>query len=499
MKKYCFMITGSQLWLDVAFELHSRGIAEPVFWLGDDRHLSPAKEKFGDVVLSMNDFVHYQHKLQDINFDGQAAEFFTSENYLRAKDRCLKMMDRLDLYGLFSRQDREVIFNKLAICILNKLNTAKPQVLIMAEMAHSHAQYLVLEICLYLDLEIIKFNNWNLAPLLYMQNVRTGERYASKREIDESLSTQLEVKITEYVSAVLEAKELSSFELGYMKKQRLALGRRFQLVSFLKSGWIQLVKETWFQFRKNHSSEYYSINPYGLGFLTRLKIKRSRTKNLLQELNRKSDQLNLKKKFVYFGLHFEPERTTNPDGGVFHDQILSIIALRKILPADFEIIVKEHPSQFYIYERGSRGRSPLFYDLLKNIKGVQLAHYEEDSFNLIRESVFVATITGTLALEAAILGKRGLIFGDSWFSGTPNVIAWRDGLEYEDFFKEEIKPPDEILKFLLDQKALTTVPGCQNISSEKLYAGFTSNEKFRQAENDGVMDFMENLFSRLTE
>jgi hypothetical protein len=499
MKKYCFMMTGSQLWLDVAFELHSRGIAEPVFWLGDDRHLSSAKEKFGDVVLSMNDFVHYQHKLQDINFDGQAAEFFTSENYLRAKDRCLKMMDRLDLYGLFSRQDREVIFNKLAICILDKLDTAKPQVLIMAEMAHSHAQYLVLEICLYLDLEIIKFNNWMLAPLLYMQNVRTGERYAVNRVIDESLSKQLEVKITEYVSRVLEAKELSSFELDYMKKQRLMLGRRFQLVSFLKSGWIQLVKETWFQFRKNHSSTYYNINPYGLGFLTRLKIKRSRTKNLLQELNRKSDQLSLKKKFVYFGLHFEPERTTNPDGGVFHDQILAIIALRKILPSEVEIIVKEHPSQFYIFERGSRGRSPLFYDLLKNIKGVQLAHYEEDSFNLIRGSVFVATITGTLALEAAILGKKGLIFGDSWFTDTPNVICWRDGLKYEDFFKEDIKSSDEILKFLLDQKALTTVPGCQNISSEKANAGFTSNEKFRQAENDGVMDFMENLFSRLPE
>ena len=109
MKRYCFMMTGSQIWLDVAVELHRRQIAEPVFWLGDDRHLSSARQKFGDVVLSMNDLVHYQHKLQNINFDGQAAGFFTSENYLRAKDRCLKMMDRLSLRDVFAAGQRSYL------------------------------------------------------------------------------------------------------------------------------------------------------------------------------------------------------------------------------------------------------------------------------------------------------------------------------------------------------------------------------------------------------
>ena len=65
--------------------------------------------------------------------------------------------------------------------------------------------------------------------------------------------------------------------------------------------------------------------------------------------------------FVYFALHFEPERTTNPDGGFFHDQFLAIIHLRKILPEDVNIFVKEHPSQFKVIDRGLKGRSPLFY------------------------------------------------------------------------------------------------------------------------------------------
>ena len=48
---------------------------------------------------------------------------FLSENYRRAKDRCLKMMDRLDLYGSFNRLDRDVIFNKLAMWTLKNLRS----------------------------------------------------------------------------------------------------------------------------------------------------------------------------------------------------------------------------------------------------------------------------------------------------------------------------------------------------------------------------------------
>ena len=108
-------MTGNQVWFDAAVELYDRNIAEPVFWLGDDRHYKKAKEKFGKSVMRMQDFVHYQTNIQDINYDGEHIGFFTSENYLRAKDRCLKMMDRLDLYGIFGRIDRETIFHKLSL------------------------------------------------------------------------------------------------------------------------------------------------------------------------------------------------------------------------------------------------------------------------------------------------------------------------------------------------------------------------------------------------
>ena len=108
-------MTGNKVWFDAASDLYEKEIAKPVLWLGDDRHYLKAREVFGEDVVRMLDFVHYQQNIKNISYSGENIGFFTSENYLRAKDRCLKMMDRLDLYGVFGRIDREVIFNKLSI------------------------------------------------------------------------------------------------------------------------------------------------------------------------------------------------------------------------------------------------------------------------------------------------------------------------------------------------------------------------------------------------
>jgi hypothetical protein len=126
MKKYIYIPTGNEVWLDVAIELYKKNIADPVLWLGDDRHYLKAKEVFGEAVISKQDFIFYPERIKNIDYKGENSNFFISLNYLRAKDRCLKMMDRLDLYGTFNRLDREIIFNKLTIWILKRIDQSKP-------------------------------------------------------------------------------------------------------------------------------------------------------------------------------------------------------------------------------------------------------------------------------------------------------------------------------------------------------------------------------------
>ena len=48
---------------------------------------------------------------------------------------------------------------------------------------------------------------------------------------------------------------------------------------------------------------------------------------------------NVDSKYIYFALHYEPERTTNPDGGEFHDQAIAIAKLRELVPDNIDIFL----------------------------------------------------------------------------------------------------------------------------------------------------------------
>ena len=118
MKKYLYFNTNENHWFYVAKKLYEDKIAEPVFWLGADNHYQKASQLFGENVVKSQSFIHRPYEFQELNYRGENNNFFFSKNYLRAKDRCLKMMDRLDLYGVFSRLDREVYFHNLCIYLL---------------------------------------------------------------------------------------------------------------------------------------------------------------------------------------------------------------------------------------------------------------------------------------------------------------------------------------------------------------------------------------------
>ena len=69
MKKYAFFMTGCESWLKVAKTLYEEKIAEPVFWLGDQRHSEEASNLFGkDVVHSLDELIHYPYKINDIEY-----------------------------------------------------------------------------------------------------------------------------------------------------------------------------------------------------------------------------------------------------------------------------------------------------------------------------------------------------------------------------------------------------------------------------------------------
>lgn len=496
MKKYIFFTTGAQQWVDLANRLHDEGVATPILWIGDPRHEKTATAKFGtQVVRSMDMLVHFPWRIEGLCYEGQGQGFFTSEQYYRAKDRALKMLDRLDVYGSLSRLDREVYFKNICIWGLLHITKSNPDLLLMTESPHSHVHYTLYEICNYLEIPAFKLSPWPIAPVLTVKSMESSEKIQTGLQLDDELHDQVQELITSYVDKISGLNSNERYETDYLRLQRSSsavYGKFKRLFSYknLRIWGSRLYHRCLFAKR----NEYSPLAPSFSNILISGLVKRARLKSLLNNYNQLCiDLAEIDQPYVYFGLHYEPERTTNPDGAEFHDQVLALIKLRSILPENVSIVVKEHPSQFYSSMRGVQGRSPLFYEHISNINGVYLISSKEDSISLIRKSLFVSTITGSLANEAAILGKPALIFGDAWFLGMPNVIKWSDGLKYSDITSREIANCDDIKTWLLNEYQNYYAIGCHNTSGEQRFAAFL-NERFRRVELNEFHQVFKNLF-----
>lgn len=136
--------------------------------------------------------------------------------------------------------------------------------------------------------------------------------------------------------------------------------------------------------------------------------------------------LNLTIKYVYFPLHMQPESTTSVLGGEYCDQILAIERLAQMIPDDWRIYVKENPIQTYYM------REELFFRRLQLIPQVQFVGREFNTYDLIRCSQFVATITGTAGWEAISGGKPVLVFGLAWYRKFPGVFEYQNNPSLDD-------------------------------------------------------------------
>ncbi len=131
-------------------------------------------------------------------------------------------------------------------------------------------------------------------------------------------------------------------------------------------------------------------------------------------------QLPRKVKFVYFPLHLQPELTTSGLGGAYSDQLEAIERVAEMLPDNWYVFVKENPKQ------GHEQRGKAFYQRLKSIDKVVYVAKEVDTYELLNDCQFVATITGTAGWESITGGKPCLVFGLAWYKNMPGVFEYRE-------------------------------------------------------------------------
>jgi hypothetical protein len=135
-------------------------------------------------------------------------------------------------------------------------------------------------------------------------------------------------------------------------------------------------------------------------------------------------EIQLDRPYIYIALSYQPEATTSPKGDFFVNLDLMVYMISQVVPSDWLLYVKEHPSQFERTwtHRSQSAREKYFYDDLLRMDNVRLIPTSFSSFDLLDNAEAIATVTGSVGWQAVNRGKPALVFGNPWYLGCEGVF-----------------------------------------------------------------------------
>ena len=146
-------------------------------------------------------------------------------------------------------------------------------------------------------------------------------------------------------------------------------------------------------------------------------------------------------KYIYFPLHYQPEKTTSPLGRWFVNQYLAIEMLSFYAPPDVYIYVKEHPA-YKTHPVSTRNKE--LYLRIKKLDNVRLISMSADTISLINHCSAVSSITGSVGYEALFKEKPYIMFGYQVMRYAPGTINVRNNedckMAMKKIFEENFKP-----------------------------------------------------------
>lgn len=291
------------------------------------------------------------------------------------------------------------------------LKKFKPEMIIFPTVPHAIFNYIIFELARIIGIKTFMFEDAAIADrLLYYSNFWDNsslikERIKKNQGKNFSLDN-LSKDITKYYQDQVDiSKDSTPVEIKDQKNEfsasRRALGKLKIVAKCIKD---------------------LSVFEKSINYFFRLF-----KENLKKEYNKVQITPDLSKKFIYLPLHYQPERTSCPQGGLFVDQVLAAELLSSALPKDWVIYVKEHPIQWLT--RGLKFntfRYQGYYKKLAALKNVKVIPIETDTYELLNKSQAIATITGTVGREAMMRLKPTIVFGYAWYKECPGVYKVDD-------------------------------------------------------------------------
>ncbi|MEW6049512.1 MAG: hypothetical protein AB1644_00365 [Candidatus Zixiibacteriota bacterium] len=145
------------------------------------------------------------------------------------------------------------------------------------------------------------------------------------------------------------------------------------------------------------------------------------------------DKLNdIQERLAFYPLHVQPEASIDVLGPYVSDQLNLIKDIRRALPFNMTLLVKEHPNFL-----GLKGRR--FFRELKQLPNVKLIRHDVSNFEVYKQASLVLTVSGTPAYEAALLGIPAITFAPMYFGKLSSVHHCPDITGLKDLIQSTLR------------------------------------------------------------
>ncbi|WP_298979199.1 hypothetical protein [uncultured Psychrobacter sp.] len=415
-----------KFWSNIVEELKDNQI-DVIYWIGEVISEDPVPENcfFHEVVDA-----YLLKNLYDIEIETFDITALDIKDYY-----CyLKILDRGDDLGGYSFSMRDRLFKEQLSYWYSILKHTKPDAIVFSNVPHLVYDYPMYLAAKHLGINTMNFNVLPFANWRYVANGIFSTRDRSNLvQITEDVN---KIKKEFLVQAVEPYKNQNYSVPFYIKNQanfdnknkNIARAQSLAKKAMVKSGLAEAPKITvradWRHNFFSFSGEDNFASKLGYKVIKRRFI--NRLKDAYSRKSTSSEKIEELDNYVYVPLHYQPEATTAPQGGLYSDQIYMIEQLREWLPKDVAIVVKEHYSQFSGANSGYKGRYLTYWDKMSKIDNVYIAPMDYSQKDLILNSTTVAVITGTAGWEAIQYGKNCITFGEAWFNSHPNAFRFEN-------------------------------------------------------------------------
>lgn len=149
-------------------------------------------------------------------------------------------------------------------------------------------------------------------------------------------------------------------------------------------------------------------------------------------------------KYICVFLQLQPEQTTLPDGGLFVHHLFVIQMLYSAVSTlGISLVIREHPATFE-FDTNLKWRPRDFYSSIKNIgPSIYLDDINANPYSLIKNSIAVSAITGTVLLEALLQGRPAIAFGKHPLKGYTATA-------FVDKFADEVELREKVIKAIVE-------------------------------------------------